>query len=47
MAGVPAPRALVVVVVPSHLEQGNGASFQTKGEEGRHYSDLLKIEWAG
>jgi hypothetical protein len=46
MAGPLAPRALVVVILPSHHKQRNGASFKTKSKEGRCRFDSLKIERA-
>jgi hypothetical protein len=47
MARAVAPRALVVVVTPDHLEQGDGASLKIRGEEGCCCSDSLKIKMVG
>jgi hypothetical protein len=45
-AGALALRALVIVVILGHLEQGHRASFKIRGEEGCCHSDSLKIEMA-
>jgi hypothetical protein len=47
MAGALAPRALVMVTIPSHHKQWGRTSFEIRGERGRYYSDSLKIEMAG
>jgi hypothetical protein len=47
MARALAPRALAVVVVLGHLEQGGWTSFKVIGEEERCRSNSLKIEMAG
>jgi hypothetical protein len=47
VARAPAPRALATIIIPDHLKQGNGASFNTRGEEGCCCSYSLKIERAG
>jgi hypothetical protein len=47
IAGALAPRALVVVVAPGHLEQGDRTRFEIRIEEERCCSDSLKIEMVG
>jgi hypothetical protein len=47
MAGALTPRALVVVVIPGHLEHGDGARFEMRGKEGHCCSDSPKIEMVG
>jgi hypothetical protein len=47
MVGALAPRALVTVVIPGHLEHGDGARFEMRGKEGHCCSDSPKIEMVG
>jgi hypothetical protein len=47
MVGSLALRALTTVIIPSHLEQRDGASLNIRGEEGHYCSDSLKIGMVG
>jgi hypothetical protein len=46
MAGALTLRALVVVTISGHHEQGSRASFEIRGKERRCRFDPLKIEIA-
>jgi hypothetical protein len=47
MVGALARRVLATVVVPGHHEQGDRASLEIRGEEGRCCSNSVKIEMVG
>jgi hypothetical protein len=47
MARALTPGALAVVMIPSHHKQWGRVSFEIRDENGRCYSDSLKIEMTG